>query len=1104
MKDLMALRQMCRSLLARLSGIVLLVAFIATTVLVVVFLSTYLAGCSGSGGGDGAGPAADPIHALAIAPPLGTSQNFAVLGGAAVTNTGSSIITGDLGVDPGTSITGFPPGIVTGGTTHAADAVALQAQIDTTTAYNALAGQACTTTYIVPTDIGGMTLVPGVYCFSSSAQLTGTVTLDAGGDATAVWVFEIGSTLTTASNSSVLVINGGQPCNVFWQVGSSATLGTTTSFIGNILALTSITLDTGANVSGSVLARNGAVTMDSNDVAIAVCSVVTSTPIPPTLSKAFNPATIDAGGSSILTITLSNPNSTVATLTAPFIDTLPSGVVTALTSSTNCGGTLAIGTSTVTLTGSSIPANGSCTVTVPVTAPSGGSFINSLAIGALQTSNGSNAAPAVATLTVPLPPTAPTLGKAFSPATIVTGGVSTLTITLTNPNSSVATLSTSLTDTLPAGVVIANPTNASTTCPGSGGVTATHGGTSVTLQTPLSIPASGSCTVMVDVTASSGGSYFNSLAAGALQTSNGSNAAPAVATLTVTSPANVTPTLGKAFSPATIATGGVSTLTITLSNTNASVATLSSSLTDTLPTGVVIANPSNASTTCPGSGGVVATTGGSTVTLKTPNSIPASGSCTVTVDVTSPLGGSYFNSLPIGALQTSNGSNAAPAIATLTVSPPSAVTIGKAFSPATINVGGDSILTITLSNTGSSVANLTAPLTDILPSGVVVASVSAESNQEVRWDEIVNGSTTCGGTVTANTGASTVTLTGGSIPANGSCTVTVTVTAPVGGVYFNSLAAGALQTSNGSNAAPAVATLTVNIAASVTPSLSKTFSPATINAGGSSTLTITLNNPNSKVAKLTAPLTDTLPSGVVVAAIAAENNQEVRWDESPQGSNTCGGTVTANTGASTVTLTGGSIPANGSCTVTVNVTAKSKGSYTNNLPSGALQTNKGSNAAPAVAILTVNLAAPSLSKNFTPATINPGGDSTLTITLTNPNSTVANMTAPLTDNFPSGMVVAGTGEGQKMDWENTPGGSTSNGSTTCGGTLTANKGGSQVILMGGKIPANGSCKVTVNVTANNKGSYSNNLPAGALQTNNGNNAVPASAILTVLQTKNGW
>ena len=192
--------------------------------------------------------------------------------------------------------------------------------------------------------------------------------------------------------------------------------------------------------------------------------------------------------------------------------------------------------------GRSIPANGSCTLTVNVTAAVGGSYSNTLPAGALVTSNGNNAAPAVATLTVVSPVLPPTLGKAFSPATINAGGVSTLTITLSNPYGADATLTAPLTDTLPSGVVIAATPNVSTTCGGGGAPGASAGGTTVTLPLGRSIPANGSCTLTVNVTAAVGGSYSNTLPAGALVTSNGNNAAPAVATLTVVSPVPVAPT----------------------------------------------------------------------------------------------------------------------------------------------------------------------------------------------------------------------------------------------------------------------------------------------------------------------------------------------------------------------------------------------------------------------------------------------------------------------------------------------------------------------------------------------------------------------------------
>jgi ice-binding like protein len=206
-------------------------------------------------------------YATAINVNLGTADPFAVLAGSTVTNTGPSIVSGDLGVSPGSAINGFPPGTVTG-TIHNTDAVAMQAQNDLTTAYNFAAGESCGTN-LTGQNLGGLTLTPGVYCFMSSAQLTGALTLNSQGNSNAVFVFQIGSTLTTASASSVLFSNGGEGDNVFWQVGSSAVLGTTTEFAGNILALTSISLDTSANIGcGRALARNGAVTMDTNDVSI--------------------------------------------------------------------------------------------------------------------------------------------------------------------------------------------------------------------------------------------------------------------------------------------------------------------------------------------------------------------------------------------------------------------------------------------------------------------------------------------------------------------------------------------------------------------------------------------------------------------------------------------------------------------------------------------------------------------------------------------------------------------------------------------------------------------------------------------------------------------
>ena len=322
-----------------------------------------------------------------------------------------------------------------------------------------------------------------------------------------------------------------------------------------------------------------------------------------------------------------------------------------------------------------------------------GQFANlsgrALAFGGTVTTNSSViAVPTCAPFVPPVPPAAPTITKSFAPTSINAGGVSTLTVTLNNANAAVATLTASLTDNLPAGVVIAAAPNAATTCGGAGAPVALAGGSSVTLPAGRSIPANGSCTLTVDVTAAAAGSYLNTIPVGALVTSNGNNAASASATLAVVVPGAVPPTVAKAFTPGSITAGAVSTLTITLNNANATIATLNAALVDTLPAQVLIAAVPNASTTCGGAGAPVAVAGGSTVTLPAGRTIPANGSCTLSVNVTSAVVGAYINTIPIGALVTSNGNNAVAANATLTVTALAAIPIPTMSEWAMIMLAG--------------------------------------------------------------------------------------------------------------------------------------------------------------------------------------------------------------------------------------------------------------------------------------------------------------------------------------------------------------------------------------------------------------------------------
>lgn len=202
-------------------------------------------------------------------PPAGvnlrSAGTFVVLAGTTVTNTGPSSVGGDLGVSPGTAVVGFPPGIVINGAIFAGGSVAAQAQADLTTAYNDLAGRTAPAPATVSGNLGGQTLAPGIYKSTSTLAISsGDLTLDARGDPNAIFIFQIASSLTTTVGTKVVLIGGAKAANVYWQVGSSATLGTNSIFKGNILALTSITITTGAVLDGRALAINGAVTLDNN------------------------------------------------------------------------------------------------------------------------------------------------------------------------------------------------------------------------------------------------------------------------------------------------------------------------------------------------------------------------------------------------------------------------------------------------------------------------------------------------------------------------------------------------------------------------------------------------------------------------------------------------------------------------------------------------------------------------------------------------------------------------------------------------------------------------------------------------------------------------
>src|SRR5680860_688258 len=265
-----------------------------------------------------------PAAAMAAQPPveLGTTSSFAVLAGSTITNTGPTTINGDAGGDvglyPGTSFT-EPSSVTLTGTVHLTDDVARVAKDDLVDAYNDAAGR--THVRRIPTELGGSTLLPGVYDSASGTfQITGTLTLDAQGDPNAVFIFKSASTLITASNSNVSLLNGARFCRIFWQVGSSATLGVNSHFVGHIFAFTSITANKGATVQGQLLARNGAVTLDTNTITNGLCPTIATTTT--TTSSSSTTSTVPGSSTTTSTPTTSSTTTTTSTTTPTTTTTL--------------------------------------------------------------------------------------------------------------------------------------------------------------------------------------------------------------------------------------------------------------------------------------------------------------------------------------------------------------------------------------------------------------------------------------------------------------------------------------------------------------------------------------------------------------------------------------------------------------------------------------------------------------------------------------------------------------------------------------------------------------------------------------------------------------
>ena len=702
-----------------------------------------------------------------------------------------------------------------------------------------------------------------------------------------------------------------------------------------------------------------------------------------------------------------------------------------------------------------IAVGASAVVQFQVTAQSGGTVKNVATIDP----DGAGPSPGITASAVNSGLAGPGVSKTFSPASIGAGGITHLTVTLSNSNASAIT-GIAVTDNLPSGMTIANPANASTTC-ASGTVQATVGSAALTLS-GASIAAGNSCTVSADVTVGTAGTFTNTIPAGAVTSNNAGVSAATSQSLTVTQP----PTISKSFTPATSTANTKTTLSITLANPTATAMT-AATFVDTLPA-VAAGAPGNmklfnnvVTNSCGGAltdGAGAALVAGSTSVKLSGGTIPANNVCTITVNVSAPTGGTYINTIAVGALSSSGGSNTAGTSASLQIATPQ---VSKSFAANTVAANTATAMTITLTNVTSAAINALA-FTDTYPSNLV------NSNTTVT-------NTGCGGTATASaiaTNPGTLTLSAGTLAAGASCTLTVNVQSALTGTYTNTLPVGSVSSSIGSNATAASATLNVN-----SPSITKAFSAATTPLNGTATLVMTLTNPTA-LAMTGAAFTDNLPAGLTASAAGG----------------TCVGTKTASAG--TVSLTGGTIPANGSCTVSATVTGTTVGLKVNTIAMGDLTVTgpvAASNGTATTASIAV-LSPPTVTKTFSVSPIVPmTGLSTIQIVLVNGNS-VPLTGVGFTDTFP-------TSPGA-MTLANTV---TSN---SCGGALANNLGGALAVgsagvrLTGGSIPSNTSCTVTVNIQVNLAGDYTNTIvaspTAGAVTSNEaGGNTVAASAGLTV-------
>jgi uncharacterized repeat protein (TIGR01451 family) len=814
-------------------------------------------------------------------------------------------------------------------------------------------------------------------------------------------------------------ITATQGTNVISLSGASLAASSSCTFSINV---TGTAAGLQNNTSGNVTSTEGG----TGGTASASINVVA----PPSIAKIFNPSNIALNATTSLTFTITNPAANAVALTGvAFTDTLPTGLTVANASATVCGGTLTTTAPTgIALTGATIAINSQCQFSVTVTGAASGQFTNTT--GNVTSTNGGTGNTASANLTVATPPT---ITKSFGAASIPLNGSTSLSFTITNPNTNVALSGVAFTDNLPAGLVVATPNGLTGSC-GSGTITAVAGSGSVSLSggTLTASPAAGSsCTFSVNVTGTTAGVKNNSVQVTSTEggTGNTSNAS-----ITVVG----APVLSKAFGAASIPLNGTTSLSFTIQNTNTTTTMTGVGFSDTLPAGLIISTPNGLTGSC--GGGTITATQNTNVISLSGASLAASASCTFSVNVTGIAAGTQNNTT--GNVTSVEGGTGGTASASINVvAPPS---IAKVFNPANIALNATTSLTFTITNPAANAVALTGvAFTDTLPTGLTVANASA---------------TVCGGTLTT-TAPTGIALTGATIAVNSQCQFSVTVTGAASGQFTNTT--GNVTSTNGGTGNTASANLTV----ATPPTITKAFGAASIPLNGITSLTFNITNPNTTTALTGIAFTDSLPAGLVIAP-------------TPALSNTCGGTATAVAGSGSISLAGATQPANGSCTVSVNIQGTTSGVKNNSVTVSATESGVGNTSNASITVT----APPVLIKAFGAASIPLNGGTTLTFTVQNPNTSTSLTGIGFGDTLPVGLKIA------------TPNGLTS----TCTGTVTTGtvSGFSVVNLSGATLAASASCTFSVNVVGIAPGTQNNTT--GLITSTEGGTGGTASASIDVV------